>query len=123
MVRVDYDVQMFCGLPVRTRCLLRCVGLIDKEACLFQAGLLQAEDIEDASDHDLLEAGLNRDQIRHLRRAFVFRESLGLPYRRDSEKSRLYKYPNAEAHFNAERPPQAKAAASPLNARLPEAGR
>ena len=62
---------------------------MDKEANLFQAGLLTATDIEDASDHELLAAGLNRDQIRKLRYVFVFRDSFGLPDRVKPERSRL----------------------------------
>jgi hypothetical protein len=65
---------MSCGLPESTRCFLRSFGLIDKEANLFQAGLLTATNIEDASDHVLLAAGLNRDQIRKLRFVFVYIE-------------------------------------------------
>ncbi len=65
--------------------------MIDKEANLFQAGLLTAMDIEDASDHELLAAGLNRDQIRQLRYVFVcmLRDAFGLPDRVKPERSRL----------------------------------
>ena len=80
---------MFCGLPESTRCFLRSFGLIDKEATLFQAGLLTTTDIEDASDHVLLAAGMDRDQIRKIRRIFVFRDAFGLPDRVKPERSQL----------------------------------
>ena len=92
---------MSCNLPEGTRCFLRSFGLIDKEASLFQAGLLTATDIEDASDHELLAAGLNRDQIRTLRYAFVFRDAFGLPDRVKTERSRLRVSLSSSAPYSA----------------------
>ena len=89
-VRTDFDLQMSSCLPESTRCLLRRFGLIDKVASLLKSGLLTVTDIEDASEHDLLAAGMDRDQIRHLRYVFVFREAFGLPDRAKSDKSRLH---------------------------------
>ena len=100
---------MSCGLPESTRCFLRRFGLIDKEANLLQAGLLTATNIEDASEHDLLAAGLNRDQIRHLRYVFVFRDAFGLPDRGKPEMAPgalRTAAPSEARHLHAAEPPR-----------------
>ena len=102
---------MPCGLPESTRSFLRSFGLIDKEANLFQAGLLTATDIEDASDHELLAAGLNCGQIRKLRYVFVFRDAFGLPDRMKPEKSRLHMPLETSAPHSAMPPPRVQVAA------------
>ena len=64
--------------------------MIDTAAGLLKAGLLTTTDIEDASEHDLLAAGLSREQIRRLRHLFVYREAFGLPDRGKPKKNRLH---------------------------------